>query len=495
MVDIKQVKQTLDNDYTHQIIKNSLDLITILDESGVVVFDSPSVEKILGYSPGELVGKNAFDLVHPEDMEKARSIFAELVRTPRGTASAEFRCRHKDGSWRILDSIGRNLLGESPGGILINSRDRTERKAIEKELVQKKEQLLEAQQLAHLGSWKWNIEKNEVSWSDEMRHILGLESGKGPVSYESFLEMVHPQDREIMRKQMSHSVESRSGFSFEYRIIRPGGDVRMILANGNVMLGNGGVVGVRGTGQDITEMKNIEKELRLSKLELEQRVLERTKEISEVNEKLIRSLHEKELLLNEIHHRVKNNLQIISSLVKLQMKQSQNTQETVAAIQSRLKAIALVHEMLYESKDMSRIDFRKYVHDLFNFIIRSLLYNTKQITLKVDIGQIYLDIDNATNLGLILNELIANAIKHGFSGGKSGVISVSMRKNGDYVMKVSNTGLPGANIDLQNPKSMGLTLVCSLVEQLDGSIELNSEKNTEFIIKFPSKEKWKMPEY
>ncbi|MGB3480131.1 MAG: histidine kinase dimerization/phosphoacceptor domain -containing protein [bacterium] len=213
-------------------------------------------------------------------------------------------------------------------------------------------------------------------------------------------------------------------------------------------------------------------------------------EIKQMENKLRKSLAEKEILLKEIHHRVKNNLQIIHSLLSLQAKYLNDEQDKslFRQTQDRIKTMALIHEKLYTSQDMVNIDFREYIQNLSAHLLRS--YGTaSRIELRIEVEKIMLDIDRAVPCSLIINELITNSIKHAFSNGKKSCITIDFYTNKkEYVLSVADNGkgLPD-NFDYRNTKSLGLQLVCALTEQLHGNINLGKNKGTKFTITFRKK--------
>jgi two-component sensor histidine kinase len=199
------------------------------------------------------------------------------------------------------------------------------------------------------------------------------------------------------------------------------------------------------------------------------------------------SLQEKEVLLKEIHHRVKNNLQIISSLLSLQSENigTENPVQTFRESQDRIKSMALIHEKLYQSKDISRIDFAEYVRSLTAYLYRSYV-TAPGIEIAIDIQDMSLGIDTAIPCGLIINELVSNSLKYAFPDGRTGEIRIGLVRDGrNYTLKVSDdgAGLP-PGLDFRNTPSLGLQLVNTLVTQLEGTIELLHGGGTVFRISF-----------
>ena len=202
------------------------------------------------------------------------------------------------------------------------------------------------------------------------------------------------------------------------------------------------------------------------------------------------SLKEKEVLLREIHHRVKNNMQVISSLIRLQSRNVKDEQqiEMLKESQNRIKAMALIHEKLYRSKDLANIDFNDYIKNLVNDLFLSYKVSTGKVALKMNIETVSFGIDTAIPCGLIVNELVSNSLKHAFPKGRDGEIKISLRtlEEGDIELIVSDNGVGiPKDLDFRNTESLGLRLITNLTEkQLQGKVELNRNKGTEFQIKF-----------
>jgi len=212
-------------------------------------------------------------------------------------------------------------------------------------------------------------------------------------------------------------------------------------------------------------------------------------ELKQAKEKIKASLREKEVLLREIHHRVKNNLQVISSLLILQSKQisGKKNQELFQESQNRVKSMALIHEKLYQSQDLASINFKEYLNTLIIGLFRSYQSHSSHVELKLNVEDITLGIDSAIPCGLIINELVSNSLKYAFPNGREGVISVVLRylnkKDVELVVSDNGIGMP-EDLDFRNSKSLGLHLVTILAEdQLGGEIKLSRDNGTEFRIK------------
>lgn len=203
-----------------------------------------------------------------------------------------------------------------------------------------------------------------------------------------------------------------------------------------------------------------------------------------------KSLEEKEVLLKEIHHRVKNNMQVISSMLKLQSGYIEDEKylQIFKESQQRIITMSLIHEKLYQSKDMAGIDFKEYTKDLANGIFQSYGINMNRIKLIINVKDIYLSVDDAIPCGLIINELISNSLKHAFPDNRNGEIKVDIQSSNENDINLSvsdnGAGIPD-NLDFRKTRSLGLHLVTILAEnQLQGEIDLNKNEGTEFKIKF-----------
>jgi PAS domain S-box-containing protein len=263
----------------------------------------------------------------------------------------------------------------------------------------------------------------------------------------------------------------------------------------------GGLVIIR----DRTKRKLALEALERTKRDLEKRVEERTADLSKANEELRKeikhreetqelmnnSLKEKVVLLREIHHRVKNNLQVISSLLNLQSAyiSDKKSLEVFRESQNRVRSMALVHEKLYRSKSLNKIEFSDYIKSLVRDLFDSYNVDNNRISFSSDLEGTFLKIDTGVLCGLIVSELISNSLKHAYPDGRKGNIYISMHSNSSkkykLIVKDDGVGFP-QDIDFRNTESLGLQLVTSLTDQLGGEIELERNGTTQFEITFPA---------
>jgi two-component sensor histidine kinase len=242
--------------------------------------------------------------------------------------------------------------------------------------------------------------------------------------------------------------------------------------------------------RQIEERKRAEREreevlLRVKSLnaELEERVRSRTLALSA-------SLQERDVLLQEVHHRVKNNFQVVSSIMNMHARRLGESPQRLALddCRGRIQVIARVHEQLYQSEDQARVSSREYVTTLARDISAASGTTWRRVELRMEIEDIPLSIDRAIPCGLIINELISNALKHAFPGERSGEIHVCLgsRQAHELVLEVRDDGVGiGPEVDLAQAESLGMSLVSTLVEQLEGRLELEREGGTSFRVIFP----------
>ncbi len=200
------------------------------------------------------------------------------------------------------------------------------------------------------------------------------------------------------------------------------------------------------------------------------------------------SLEEKEVLLKEIHHRVKNNLQIVSSMLNLQMGQIADPQarDLFQESQSRVRSIALFHEKLYQSKDLARMDLAGYLKGLTTGLFATYGADPNQVSLSLRVEDVSLGVDAALSCGLIVNELISNSLKYAFPAGRHGAIRIELHAEGPRVtLEVADDGVgfpPG--VDLRNPSTLGLRLISILAEQVRGTLALDRSAGTRVVLSF-----------
>ncbi|RNI09206.1 hypothetical protein EFE40_06685 [Methanohalophilus halophilus] len=249
---------------------------------------------------------------------------------------------------------------------------------------------------------------------------------------------------------------------------------------------------------DAIKLIHVEKELSSYRKNLEEIVEKRTSELTLANHQLQKEIAEREraerslrefedMRIKEIHHRIKNNLQVVSGLLYLESTNYDPNKVVEAFKQSenRVRSIALIHEKLYQSSNCKTLDFLDYVNELMQYLIHSYDLDTNKVIVNVNVDKFHLEMDRAVPLGIIINELVSNALQHAFKEGQDGVIEIHFAKeNSDYILVVHDSGHFPKEIDFKNTESLGLQLVTNLVSQIDGTIDLNISEGTTFTIRF-----------
>jgi two-component system, sensor histidine kinase PdtaS len=216
------------------------------------------------------------------------------------------------------------------------------------------------------------------------------------------------------------------------------------------------------------------------------KVLLRTRNLSlQVNQ----LLKDKEMLMKEIHHRVKNNLMIISSLLELQSYHLKDEEsiEIFKESQNRAKSMALIHERLYRTDSLKNIEFSEYINTLVEDLFSTYTTDPNKIELIIEMEKMDMDINTSVPLGLIINEMVTNTLKYAFPGGKSGYLKIALHQtDSDYILEVNDNGVGiPEDYNIEESESLGMLLINSLTSQLDGTLELTSKKGTKFKITFP----------
>ena len=301
--------------------------------------------------------------------------------------------------------------------------------------------------------------------SPSIKELLGYEADDiiGKRDFE-FIGMVHPDDFEVVIDTLQVVINTLKPKRVQHRFKHADGHYIWVETIGNPLLDyKGEFSGAVYITRDITELKKVENKFKSS-------------------------LEEKEVLLREIHHRVKNNMQIVSSLLNLQSRYL-NDEKTVNVLKesrNRVRSMAMVHEELYRSHDLSKIDFADYIQRLLSGLFSSYGVDHNLIMPEINVEDVLLNIDIAVPCGLIINELVSNSLKHAFVQGQKGKISIKFHPDGEkYVLIVADDGIGfSENIDFENTKTLGLQLVNTLVKQLAGSINVYRDTGTLFKIVF-----------
>jgi len=444
------------------ITENSADAIFITNQKGEYIYVNKAASDMLGYTQNELTKMSIPDISPRYTDDGPPKEFRQLLET--GNLFSEIELQRKDGT---IVSVEINAVILPNKMIFGSCRDIVERKKAEKALKESEERYQLAVDATQDGIWDWDITTGVDYFSPRWCEIIGYsyDDLELPHDYDSWASRIHPDDYERVQDALKAHIEEGKEYNVDYRHRHKSGKFRWQNSKGKVIFDDDGKpIRMVGCIRDITEKKK-------------------------TDEKIKKDIKEKEIMLHEIHHRVKNNMQIITSLIRLQSQDLKNEEdkEKFMVTQNRIRAMALIHENLYESSNLSQINFSKYVKRMTTHLraVHSTL--SDRVKFNIDAEKIILDINQAIPCGLIINELVTNSLTHGFPKGKKGSISVNINadKKGNVTLIVadSGVGLP-SKFNFQNPKALGMRLVSDLVKQLKGTIKLMREKGTIVTINF-----------
>lgn len=448
----------------------------MMNEAGTIVLVNAQIEALFGYRREELLGQCLEMLVplryranHPH----LRTMFFGDPKTRVMGAGRELYGLRKDGT-EVPIAIGLNPLQTSEGHFVLSSiADISERKRAD-------EQFRLALEAAPTGMLMMSETGAIVLVNKQIEALFGYRReellGQG-------IEMLVPEryrdDHPHLRTMFFGDPKTRAmGAGRElYGLRKDGTEVPIEIGLNPLQTSEGRFV--LSSIADITERKRAQEGLHALNAELELRVSARTAE-----------LKERESLLQEIHHRVKNNLQVVSSLINMQIRglEDASSQAALRQCQSRVMTMAQIHEMLYQSANYARVPFAKYAEDLTTRILSASGTSPGNVTLHFDLDEVSLPVAQAIPCGLILNELVTNSLKHAFPNGAHGTIRVALRLAGDKLVTLSvaddGTGI-SPELDLATLTSLGVQLVITLVEQLEGHFEVIRLPGSTFNISFP----------
>ena len=452
------------------LAENMTDVIWKLDLDLNYTYISPSFERISGYSTEEIKGLSLERILTPDSLKIVREALAEELENEKKPNKDLFRSRTieveeicKDGRtvWIEVNTTFLRDHEGRPTGIQGCSREITERKRTEKALIESEAKYRTI--FENTGNATLILEENTtISFANTKSYeFFGFSSSE--ILGKSWTEFIYEDDIESMKKyhNLRRQDPQAAPRNYEFRLFDKEGKIRYVFMT---------IAMIPGTKQSVASLMDIT-QIKLSE------------------KKLRASLEEKEMLLKEVHHRVKNNMQVIYSLLNLQSERIEDpqTQKMFKESQNRVKSMAMIHEKLYRSEDLARINFAEYLRSLTADLFRSYKAGSDGIQLKVDVQDVFLGIDTAIPCGLITNELVSNSLKYAFLAGTKGEIRIELLKgkNREFILNVSDNGIGfPENLDFRNTESLGLQLVNTLTEQLGGTIELIRSSGTTFRIIF-----------
>jgi PAS domain S-box-containing protein len=477
------------------LVETSSDMIFEVDLEGNFLFTNKAFKKCLGYSVREINKINGFSLVHPDDLANIKGQFSQLIEG-KNAKNMEYRYKAKNGSYiHILNNAAPIFNSQKKVIAAVGvARDITQRKMMEgkleysvdqrtKELLMVNDQLAreivrykESQEALHKSEEKYRVLVENVMdgiyiispdgfeyINPAFEKIFGYEEKEVCNKKFNFFDLIHSEDRDLIAKrEEARKKGDKVPTQYSFRVITKEGTLKHVEVDTIPLKGE--KVRILGVLRDITKRKEAEEQLKAS-------------------------FRENEILLREIHHRVKNNMQIISSLLRLQARNIKNKKlhEAFETCQNRIRSMALVHEKFYRSEDLASIELDKYIQGVAIHLFQTYGIDQNIIKLNTEMDKICIDINKAVSLGLIINELLSNSLKHAFPDNKKGEIQIKLQtiKNGNHKLVITDNGIGiPKNIDFSNTRSLGMQLVNDLVRQIEGHVDLKREHGTSFQITF-----------
>jgi PAS domain S-box-containing protein len=456
--------------YTEGIIESSIDMIFTTDINGRINRLNSAAKKELQLKKEQI--NKPIEIVFKK-VEEGASILKELEKTKSFTGEVELQ--RTDGS-SFPAYLSMSYLYNSDDvvlGIMGVSRDIS---SIKQKEIEIKKQAAKLNTIIESSSHffftvnrKYQITTYNHVFENDVKNNIGKKLKPNIHFYEIFPEYLLDKEKEIENFWDINFKAAFKGDSVSFVLERKNLDgnvyFREIYLN-PIHSDDGSIEEISGIGHDITDKKLSEQSLKSS-------------------------LQEKEVLLKEVHHRVKNNMQVISSILSLQSAYVDD--EKILSIllesQNRIKSMAFIHEKLYRTENFSQIKFSDYVQNLAQNLIDTYELSVASVDLKCDLEEVFLNLDNAIPCGLIINELISNSLKYAFVEREKGEIQIVLKtKNNQVELKIADNGagIP-KGLDIYNTDSLGLQLVNTLVEQLEGNLKLDLEKVTSFTITFDIK--------
>jgi PAS domain S-box-containing protein len=458
----RQEEKLRESEYRYRTIFETIGVpVLIIEEDTTISLVNTEFEKLSGFSRREIEGQKCWtEFVAADELERMRTYHAER-RTQPGSVPKTYKAQFVDRGGRVRDMLFTVDIVPGTKKSVGCTIDISELKITESALRESEERYRTAIECSNDAV---TIVQGDVRVyaNQKFLEIFGYDRMEDVIGRPTF-HVIHPDDRDCVTefnrlRQSGEPAPSR----YEFKGIRKDGTiVHMEVSAAKVTYR--GQPAALGYMRDITERRQAEEQIKTS-------------------------LKEKEVLIKEIHHRVKNNLQVVSSLLFLQSQtvKDEETRRILEESRNRVKSMAFIHKQLYQSKNLAHIDFASYVRSLTKNLLTSYRTNGNDISLDVRVDDIFLALDSAIPCGMIINELVSNTLKHAFSNHSAGHITVDLHQEGEknvLVVSDNGVGLP-VGLDVHTTETLGLQLVSALVQQLDGTLELERGSGTVFKISF-----------
>ena len=440
------------------------------DGTDQVLYVSQGAEK-LWEVPANLVMEDAgrvWAKVHPDDLEELMASVEESANNLT-TWENEHRVIMDNGKikWIIATAKPKRL---EDGSTLWHTvaLDITDKKVAQLELENTLSILNLGIETAEMGIWELDLTMDHLSWNQQMFDIFEVDKENFQHKINDFRALVNPEDLELADKEMEKIALGKTVKDISFRIKTAKGNTKYISASGTPVLNaKGEVIKFMGVNIDVTETVDYQKSLE-------------------------NALSEKDILFKELHHRIKNNLQMVISLLYLKQESSKDKSLTafIKETSTKIHSISAIHEQLLQIEDFDSLNIEEYLLRLINNLIRTYSNSISDYDLDVSICSKRLSIDTSLHLGLIVNEIISNIVKYAYPDQSGGKIFIRLQEKGDnYQLIIADEGLGISNDKMKNHiASYGLQLISLFTEQLNGELKIENKKGTRFTILFPNKE-------
>ncbi len=444
------------------LFENATEAIFVV-QGGKLVFYNPMTTRLMGYSGDELKARPFTEFVHPDDREVVIERHRKRLKGEDVPGRYVVRIVDRAGNSRWAEINVILIDWEGQPATLNFANDITERKQAEEKLRESEKQYRELYDFLPIPVYEMDLKANITAANRAIFEAFRATEEDFEKGFNAW-KLLSPEDVQRSRANIQKLLKGEAIEGTEYVFTRLDGSTFPAIVISSVIFDRDRPLGLRGAIIDITERKQAEDAVQTA-------------------------LREKEILLREIHHRVKNNMQVISSLFNLQAGQitAENARRVLKEGQLRIRSMALVHEKLYQSRDLSKIDFADYLRSLAAHLFHFYRIEAGRIRLETHLEPVYLSVNSAVPCGLLVNELVSNSLKHAFPADRKGTVEVGLRKDEDGKVELrvadDGVGLPGS-LDFRRTESLGLQIVNLLADQLGGAIELGDGNGTDIRISF-----------
>jgi len=479
------------------VVNSANDGIAIIQDQ-VIQFANPRLAKMGGYELEEIVNRPYADFLGHSELEGVQTIHSGRMNGESVPSKYELLLHRKNSDFLFVEVNSSLISYRNKPAVLIIIRDSTERKRTEKlkeSIFRISDAAISSDSLEELFQSIHRVISGLMPASNF--YIALYDKSTNLLSFPYFVDEVDQPDEPRKPGRGLTEYVLRTGKPLlaspeVFAQLEQSGEVDLVGAPSIDWLGvplniDGRTIGVLVVQTYTEGVRYGEEEKNILKFVSDQVAMTIHRKRAEARIKA--QLQEKDVLLKEVHHRVKNNMQVISSLLNLQSRRVKDPTvfEMFRESQRRIRSMALIHERLYQSSDLSQIEFSEYLRNLATHLFHSYQVDTSRVQLKIEAEEVHLNINTAIPCGLIVNELVSNALKHGFPEGRKGQLQIELRRiPGDgCVLGVTDDGVGfPEGLDFRKTETLGMQIISTLVEQIDGRLELNREKGTAFRLEF-----------